>query len=298
MGLLKVMLSRYNMQGKANWLQRARLWRFVLLAKRDGRFEPTPGLAFGLRCSSAVTPEEVVHAKRRGLAGMLGYTTAHIVRKDRGRMGAEATANREGSVGPGLLGSVRSGGPGGQKKVLEAHHRTFHPKGCPLSDYAIDAVAKTLPPELRALVERGSLSGSAAETVWCTALAVAAMEAMDECFLVNEEGETEVTLVDRSTSWLQDQAAAHAGLRAALPGVMADARAHEEAWELRQRKMMGAAKHAAQMDHVFYALGEFQRFVGRVTMIFRRRHETFSILLCPPSEFVQRHQKARRVYGL
>lgn len=42
------MLGESNLLRRTGWFDRARLWRFVLLMRRDGYWDPTPGVALGL----------------------------------------------------------------------------------------------------------------------------------------------------------------------------------------------------------------------------------------------------------
>ena len=73
-------------------------------------------------------------------------------------------------------------------------------EGDPLESSA-DTVAAALPPWLAAAC------GGEAEAVWATALAVAALEALEFCWMPEEE-EPE-TIVDRAHEWLEARLAAH-----------------------------------------------------------------------------------------
>ena len=100
----------------------------------------------------------------------------------------------------------------------------------------------------RPLAQWEPLTAEQAERLWTTALALAAMESLQDSWSVSEEGSPlDVTLVDRSQRWLERQAATHEGVAAVMDSVMAAARAHDHAWGLRQDCMMGSAKKIVQV---------------------------------------------------
>jgi hypothetical protein len=62
--LFLVMLGAGNMSGRSDWLEKARLWRLVLLQRADGGFDLTESLAFALEAHEGGVPERPKHESK------------------------------------------------------------------------------------------------------------------------------------------------------------------------------------------------------------------------------------------
>lgn len=76
----KVMLGGTNLLKRSRWYERARLWRLILLQSREGWWDPSPGVAFGL-LAQYVRPTDTdgVAAPHgvRGLRQELSFPCSH-----------------------------------------------------------------------------------------------------------------------------------------------------------------------------------------------------------------------------
>jgi hypothetical protein len=56
LGMFTVMLSAGNLSGRSDWLEKARLWRCIMLQRADGAWEPSDSLAFAVEAHAGARP--------------------------------------------------------------------------------------------------------------------------------------------------------------------------------------------------------------------------------------------------
>lgn len=177
-----------NLFAKNRWLRRCRVWRLVLLMDPRGFWDATEGLA-GALLAQRVLPADVAHLKRRGGA-VNGLRNLLVI----------AATELNDHAGEDV--HVRGGGVPSTNVAEEAAF-------CPVSDFPLDAIEWSMPPELRRLSEYAGKSPRKLKTfsplrIWTTVLCTAALRRADESFLVEtvESGGFDETIVDRSMQWL------------------------------------------------------------------------------------------------
>jgi hypothetical protein len=96
----KCMLSADNLRSTGRWLDRARLWRIILLSNEEGWFEPSAGLAFSLYAM----PVGVVHqhpdstASQTLLRRVLAFARHALHFLLKGALGVDTVVEREDAV--------------------------------------------------------------------------------------------------------------------------------------------------------------------------------------------------------
>lgn len=144
---------------------------------------------------------------------------------------------------------------------------------CPVSGFSAEAIASSTPAALREL-ELHTAGAVRAERIWTTCLALAALSGMREHYACEVGGVpgAAVTLTDRATGWLAAQAAGCKALKAALPGVAAQAAALTASWAAGHRRLLVESKRWETRENRYRAACEAQRMSGHLLHRLLRTH--------------------------
>jgi hypothetical protein len=263
----RVLVGKFNLGDSTKWMEKARLWRFILLAHEKGAagayWDATPGLGLALLASYAPAPEAAPsHASKLRLACLAALS---CVNED-----AE----------PDIKADVPAAA---DKAAAEANPE--EPHDCPLV-FHHTAIEATLPACLR---ELAAADAPLALRCWTTALVVASMSTLHFGWLVDvgeEDGCTQRTLVDAGDAWL----AAQAVLASCLPKLKLDATARAASWADAQDERISSMRHA-EMNLPARRAQLAVRSVGGIMTSLLTEHETFSIFLAPGIDYIHRWQK-------
>jgi hypothetical protein len=276
----KCLLAGDNVRKSNGWLNRARLWRLILLANDEGWYDPSQGIAFALQST-------------RGAPPPAGRVRSFFVRLwDKVRVAAEAVAFCFGFETSAEEDLEADDGDKDADEMAEAALREegTAPADCPLT-YSVLAIINTVP---RALRSSPVLSQRQARRIWCTALAVAVMDSMEVSWSVNQPGwpgQAPVgngkpeTLMDRSEAWLDEQPLE--------PAVLAAVRAAAERRAAHWRRVNDAritAMRAAQLRSLSHFGALCERAVGMLLRALCATHTTLSIFIAPYLDSIRRWQ--------
>ena len=272
------MLASDNLRKHKDWLNRARLWRLVLLSSDAGAYDTSQkGLAFALQAVSQ-RPAAVSGAKAAvsRVWALIGTAVA---------------------LDQGLADDARpfSAGDAATYRAAESGHATdaSFAEDCPLS-FSGDAILGCMPP---ALFTPDLLAANAADgaRLWTTALCVALMHTLEVSWALNQPAypgmagvgdcETCETILDRSSSFLETQFATEA----ALGAVMAAARAQTAEWAAMQQQRISALR-SAQLSTAHHVKLMGMRIMGDLAKAGAVGHATFSIFLAPLADGIKRWQ--------
>jgi hypothetical protein len=286
---MKCMLASDNIRKSGQWLDRARLWRIILLAHNDGFWAPSQGLAFSLLAVHA-KPADISAAQscfRRGLAlvGVLARTAASCffgaqqaeergghLDHERGEADEdlddmeERDKNRTEDMDPEEEAAVRS---------------DRGPPDCPLT-YSMLAILRSTPK----LLGRTQLTKQHQRRIWATALTVATLDKLDVSWATSGmgyfgqgavgEGTHPETLLDRGEAWLAAQPLPAEQLRR----VKAAAAACVSDWRLVQDQRISAMR-AAELKTLAHGVTLLQRVAGEIVSALMETHDTLGVFLAP-----------------
>ena len=268
----KDLLAGGNLCVTEKWMDKARLWRIILLHNAEGYWDPTPGLAFALQATTAQPGAS--HGRPTLWQAMSRKLSAFISGEPDAKPDVEED---EGAGSP--PGSPASPGSPGTPEALRDDPLHFSMAGALAS----------MPHALRAA------TAEPAERVWVTLLCMALLEGMENCYIVNgvaskEMEEEEVTMVDQAESWLTGVASRDADVAAALPGARVRAARMTREWALAQEERIAALRRF-ELSGQHRSAQQVSRVVGEVVRAAQTKHETFSTFLGPPQDGLQRWQK-------
>ena len=299
--LMKCMMASDNIRKSGQWLDRARLWRLILLVQPDGRFEPTQGLALALQAVRA-KPAVAVTKTRSRLAKL--WTLAGIIA---GMAAAFFVGMRERSERPNQVVEVDDRhemddtalddfNPEDEEEEVAVNAEKAAPRDCPLT-YSLVAILHSTP---RFLVRKDApdepgLSLHAARVVWTTALAAATMGNLDVNWATSGpgypglgalgDGETPLTLLDGAETWLEQQPLTPA----ALARVHTAARHRVAEWARVQNERITDMR-AAELRTMAHGATIVQRTAGSLVQTLLCSHQTFSVFLTPYLDCIRRWQ--------
>jgi hypothetical protein len=311
-----VLFGKFNLGDSTRWLHKARLWRFILLARSDedaheheakhtdgeggetaaaplaprrACWDATPGLALALQASFAPVPRFAPLAR-----GAAEYDArAGVCLALRSLWDDEATSARRSSAlvaaaAEASAAAAAAGAAGGETE--EAHEGS----DCPLL-FQHSAIAATLPPWLLGAMPADATgagdTSAAALRCWTTALAAASLRTLSFGWLVDlgegpEGGATQRTLADAADAWL----AAQPHLAPHLPALAAAARAQAADWDAAQHARV-AAMREEELKLEGRRVQLAVRSSGEVMTALLTKHETFAVFLSPGIGFLHRWQQ-------
>jgi hypothetical protein len=273
------MLVSDNLRKRKDWLNRARLWRLILLSSDSGAYDPAqPGLAFALQAVSQ-RPDAVSGAKAAvsRIWALLGTAVAL-------ESGLSDDARPYSAGDAATYRAVTGGGHDTDAAFVD---------DCPIS-FSSDAILGCMPPALFApeLLVADAADGA---RLWTTALCCALMETLEVSWALNQPAfpgmpgvgdcATCETVLDRSSSFLAAQFAS----AAALGAVMAAARAQTAEWAVMQHQRISALC-TAQLSTRQHVKLMGMRIMGDISKAGAVGHSTFGIFLAPHSDGIRRWQ--------
>lgn len=189
------------------------------------------------------------------------------------------------------------------RSLVPAATRKAAQASCPLSGFDWEAVAWSVPAYLRE-VEAATAGAVPAERVWCTCLAAAALQRLDESWLASDPAAANAankakvgTVVDRAHAFLDSLSSEFPSLQLAAPfaAAMADADLYVVTWQRRQllasAELRKVERGAAASAESFSFASQLMRVAGQVYRAASQRHDALNVLLAPPGETVKRWQR-------
>ena len=183
-GMLTVMLSEGNLSGRTDWLEKSRLWRFILLQRADGAWDLSQAIAFALQAhEGARPPPKPPLSKLRTLLGVLLGDDDLEDALDDAVANAMTSSDEEDDAA-----ATEAAGAGGELPAPPLRHA----KDCPLT-FTRAAIKRRLPAALAALndeyyasleEDRQALQIQEAEAERARARLAAATAAMEEAAAV------------------------------------------------------------------------------------------------------------------
>jgi hypothetical protein len=268
------MLAGDNLRKHKDWLNRARLWRLVLLSSETGAFSPSQkGLAFALQ-SVTQRPAAVSGAKAAvsRVWALIGTAVA---------------------LEQGLADDARpySSGEAATYRALDGGH-VSDDNDCPLS-FSADAIEASMPPTL--VTPDLVVAGADGAVLWTTALCAALMETLEVSWALNQpaypgmssvgDGESCETMLDRSVAYLEAQFTSPEAMKAVLRA----ARAQTAEWAAMQQQRISTLR-SAQLSTKEHVKLMGMRIMGDMACAGAVGHATLGIFLAPLSDGIKRWQ--------
>jgi hypothetical protein len=284
----KALLASDNLRARDDWMNRARMWRFIFLANDAGYYDPLAGLAFALR-AVAMRPTPV-----SGVQGVL--TRAWQL------MGAAVSLQQgvsDDARSAQLTGATSMARTAKEEDAAADVELPFQ-EDCPLT-FSAAAILSSMPTALLATSlpgggGGGDDGGALAARVWTTALCAASMEQMEVSWALNQpafpgmsavgDGISTETLLDRTAAYLHSQLDSSP---AAYDDIMAAARAQAGEWSLVQQQRITALR-GAQLSSSAHAALTAQRIVSGIVRAMAVSHQTLGIFFSPISDGIKRWQ--------
>jgi hypothetical protein len=285
----KCMLATDNIRKSGQWLDRTRMWRFILLSHAEGWYDPSHGLAFALQ-SVRAAPKESSAARSAfvrcwGAVRLVVHMAVALVTAAQRRDEAFESRGRHGGDEDEELDDEQDKDAKGRGDLDEEEEAALReesgaPRDCPLT-YSVLAIIRSVPRSLRA----AEPCPHQARRIWTTALACAVMDSMEVCWAVNQPGfigmspvgdGTPETLLDRSEAWLAAQSLP--------PGLLDKVRAAAEFRAGEWRKVQDAritAMRAAELRSVSHVGDVVERTAGALVRALCSTHATFSVFIAP-----------------
>ena len=242
MRLFMGMLSEGNLSDKSYWLEKAQLWRLLLLQHSDGSFDVCQSLAIALQAHAPVdAADEEQHHKKKG----------------------EEESELDDVIGD----EWEVGAPEGAIPAITDDPIVF----------SLGAIMEAMP---RPLFELW-YDGVDAQRVWATVLAQACMEEFDVSWLASdEEDRHERTAVDAADAWLREQAKLHPTLSELLRSgrLKASADSAREKWDDLMKKKVGAMR-SSKVILRYRLTTHAQRAAATFVHSLMTEHDQFSTFL-------------------
>jgi hypothetical protein len=243
---------------RKSWLVTARTWRFILLQRADGSWDLSDSLAFALGAHEGPLPPP----NNSRLARM------------RSCLGQMDDLEEAEEAGPDFTSSA--------SLLTSKSDELENVRDCPLTYYRAALVGR-MPRELAELRD--------AEAVWGTLLAMLYLERSPASWMVTEDEEDEVTMVDAARRYLLARCRKSRRLRHLLKS----GKPHEAAlkalrrWQAAREDAIARTRTAESVSS-HRGLHLAQRAVSRIAKSCQTDHDTFSVLL-DSSSFIQRWQR-------
>jgi hypothetical protein len=295
LGKFKCMLACDNIRKSSQWMDRARMWRIILLAHEEGCWDPSQGLSFALHSVNRV-PYDVGAARScfgraLGTAGVAANLLVGCFLGVASREHGEADTADDREDDDDALDDVAA-----RDRKEEDYDETLKhalnveqgPMDCPLT-YSMLALLRSMPRSLR----NAGLPLPLARRIWTTALTAATMRGMEVNWAINAPGffgmgsvgdGTPETLLDRAESWLAANVPPELSAR-----IEAAATRKVALWKRVQDQRVTAMRRA-ELSTMAHATTVLQRTAGEVVRAVLTTHQTFSIFLCPYLDALRRWQ--------
>ena len=251
-----------NLGQRQRWLEKARLWRMVLLQRPDGSWDLTQSLAVAVE---AHAPCDAVKPAAPGPSNSCF-----------GRFKA-AAATLGGDDDPDLTTTKEDLALGEDDAEVLAKTAKELRSDDPLQ-FSLSAMYDRLPPALAALTRHDQVP---AARVWATLLAMVTLEALEISWLVSEdEDPVERTVVDAADAYLRAQGEAHPDLGDLLrSGELLNAarRARKQWISLMDAKV--AAVRKAEVTKALRSVEYVERASVRFVLSLMTEHDQFSTFL-------------------
>jgi hypothetical protein len=279
----KDLLSGGNLHTRSDWLEKARLWRLILLQDPAGFWDASGGLAFALHATAAAPGG----ARGRPVAWQAPLRALRALQL---RGDAWDHSDDEGGVEGGSPLTPRTPTtPSSPSTPTTPATPSAAVRDDPLH-FSLDGVTASLPRALR------HAAGAPPLRLWATLLCIAMADAAENGWVVNgdasKEGEEEeVTLVDLAEGWLADVASRDPVVAAALPRARAKAARMTREWALVQEERVAALRSYELRQNDYHVASQLQRIGGDVAKALQTKHETFATFLAPPVGGLTRWQQ-------
>jgi hypothetical protein len=183
---LKAMLASDNLRKRANWLNRARLWRLILLSNDAGCYDSTQGLAFALL---AVTQQPAAVSAATSVLARAWNAVGALVSLQQGAAADDALA-------PSSAHHHDASAKDAPPTLMDVSPEDAATADCPLS-FSAAAILGSMPRSQELLARGVALRADAepsldeeahAARVWTTALCCATMTRLEVCWALNSRG--------------------------------------------------------------------------------------------------------------
>ena len=268
------MLASDNLRKHKDWLNRARLWRLILLSSESGAFAPSQkGLAFALQ---SVTQRPAAVSGAKAAVSRVWALIGTAVALDQG-----------------LADDARpySAGDAATYRAMDGGHVTDD-NDCPLS-FSGDAIEASMPPTL--VTPDVVVAGADGTVLWTTALCCALMETLEVSWALNQpaypgmggvgDRESCETMLDRSIGYLEAQFTSAEAVAAAMRA----ARVQTAEWAAMQQQRISALR-SAQLSTKEHVKLMGMRIMGDTAKAGAVGHATVGIFLAPLSDGIKRWQ--------
>ena len=260
------MLFDGNLGQRQKWLQKARMWRTVLLQHDDGSWGLSQGLAAAVEAHSpcdGITAATKLPGKPGPLARILALVSASAGEGDL-------------DTSPETLDSASVAQLYAGDEDAQRAHDT-NPRSDDPMHFSQAAMAAAMPHSLAALAP----AGLPVSRIWATLLASVTLEELEICWLASDEEEpVESTVVDHADAYLRSQAELHP----ALDELLRTGQLHWAARQARARwvRLMEAKITAVRKADVTVGnrvIEYTERASARVVLSLMTEHEQFSTFL-------------------
>jgi len=271
------MLIEGNLGLRQKWLEKARMWRMVLLQRSDGSWDLTQSLA------AAVEAHTQCDALKQGtppdsLLGRLQTAAAAL--------GALMGADEDDAD---VLSENRGGGSLDDDDDLAIYEAVKGLRSDDPLQFSISAMYDVMPPVLAALRRQLQVP---ATRVWATLLAMVTLEEMPVSWLASEdEDPVERTVVDAADAYLRAQAEEHPAVGELLRSgeLHRAARRATKQWSRLMEAKVGAVR-SAQLTKENRALEYAERASARFVLSLMTEHDQVSTFM-DESNAVMRWQR-------
>ena len=271
------MLIEGNLGLRQKWLEKARMWRMVLLQRSDGSWNLTQSLA------AAVEAHTPCDALKQGTPpdSLLGRLKAGAA-----TLGALLGADEDDAD---IISDNKVGGSLDDDDDLAIREAVKGLRSDDPLQFSISAMYDFMPPVLAALRRQGQVP---ATRVWATLLATVTLEEMPVSWLVSEdEDPVERTVVDAADAYLRAQAEEHPAVGELLRSgeLHSAARRATKQWSRLMEAKVGAVR-SAQLTKENRALEYAERASARFVLSLMTEHDQLSTFM-DESDAIMRWQR-------
>ena len=263
------MLIEGNLGLRQRWLEKARLWRMVLLQRTDGSWSLSQSLAAGVEAHAPCDAIKPPPAKENTRPLLKRFMAALAIATD----GADAEVATE--AGGVFDGSDDADLGRDDDEVLSKTAKELRSDD-PLQ-FSKAAMRDRLPPALAALGQQGV----PVSRVWATLLAMVTLEEMPICWLASDdEDPVERTVVDAADAYLRAQGEEHFALGELLrSGELHNAARRARKQWIRLMDAKVAAVRKAEVTKALRSVEYVERASARFVLSLMTEHEQFSTFL-------------------
>ena len=254
-----------NLGQRKKWLQKARMWRAVLLQRGDGSWGLSQSLATAVE---AHAPCDAITAKAPAKPSAFGKIMALVAAATGEADDKDGTAEM---LDPAAAEQLYAG----DEDAMRKHDNS--PRSDDPMHFSQAAMASAMPADLAALAG----DGVPVSRVWATLLSMVTLEELEICWLASEEEDpVERTVVDMADSYLRAQAELHP----VLDELLRTGKLHWEARRAHARwvRLMEAKITAVRNADVTVGnrvIEYSERASARVVLSLMTEHDQFSTFL-------------------